>query len=508
MAQELTYDLHNPRYTIYHRAALGGLAATIHAWRTRGTTPAGIRASVTDDRVTLAWGGELMDREAVRRILESSFRIEGDLIDLPGQGPDRMGEDLRLALHNGYCGTFLQHNKMRPAPAGVKGTKQLSIRDPDSESSHIFTYRPVGSYAHQKAQGTGLLDSDSLPESVTISQSIVPGALSGAEALKVPAAEGLLLLFLIVGCTVFILRSRSRSEKAQYCLVVPDVANLERFAFALSRIAQASTDFKPFSRTYLGRVVGGAEEAALKFLIDIQTADRVTSSPAVRGCLAIAMGKVAWDANQINRSAIIPIRPDYAERDIFAAAAEVGKAKTVTLKTGESYAFPASPLPELVAANLAADRPWCDHFRRLVATKEDFQRMHFLHGGLVKMKEAIQDATDQLLINVFHEAWRFTMAGIFDDAKNTAIDAGRRVEVRREKIRNDILRSKTQPQLASWFLDFCARATDGRSLPSLRDHESARTVRGFLFDARNFDRFQNLCLFALLSYAGAGEQGE
>ena len=32
MARELTYQLTNPNYTIYHRAALGGLAATIRAW--------------------------------------------------------------------------------------------------------------------------------------------------------------------------------------------------------------------------------------------------------------------------------------------------------------------------------------------------------------------------------------------------------------------------------------------------------------------------------------------
>ena len=32
MAQELIYRLGNPDYTIYHRAALGGLAATIRAW--------------------------------------------------------------------------------------------------------------------------------------------------------------------------------------------------------------------------------------------------------------------------------------------------------------------------------------------------------------------------------------------------------------------------------------------------------------------------------------------
>ena len=73
--------------------------------------------------------------------------------------------------------------------------------------------------------------------------------------------------------------------------------------------------------------------------------------------------------------------------------------------------------------------------------------------------------------------------------------------MRRERTRNEILRAKTQKRLAGWFLDFCARATDGASLKTLRDKDCARIFREFLFDDRNFDRFQNLCLFALLSYA-------
>jgi CRISPR-associated protein Cas8a1/Csx13 len=499
MAQELIYDLHDPRYTIYHRAALGGLAATVLAWEIRGTTPPGITATRSADRVTLAWEDAITDREAVQAILHASFQIDKELIDLPGQAPDGMGEDLRLALHNGYCGTFLQHNKMRPAPPGVKGAKTLSLRDPDSEAVDLFTFKPVGSYAHQKAQGTGLLDTPSLPVSAVISQAIVPGALSGAESLEVSAKDGLLLLFLMVGSSVFILRSRAKKQKAQYCLVVPDVVDLKRFARALSVIAHSSTTVKPFSGTYLGRVVGGAEEAALKLLIDIKATE--IGSTSVRGCLAITMGKVAWDANQINRSAIVPVRSDYEERAVFSAAAEAGRAKTVKLKSGESYAFPPSPLPELIAANLARGHHWAAHFRDLVSEKKEFQNMRFLHGGLVKMKEAIRDDDDRLLIKAFHEAWSSTMAGIFKDLKDNPVGAERRIDVRRERMRNEILRAKTQTQLAGWFLDFCARATEGKSLPTLRDPDSARRIRALLFDPRSFDRFQNLCLFALLSYA-------
>jgi len=506
MAQELTYRLDDPRYTIYHRAALGGLAATIRAWELRRTTPQGVRAAFESDRVTLQWD-DSSDRDALLRILSASFQTRNDLIDLPAQAPGGMGDDLRLALHNGYCGTYLQHNKMRPAPPGVKGAKTLTLRNPDTDAEEIFTYRPVGSYAHQKAQGTGLLDSDVLPATATISQALVPGALTGAEALEVPAKDAILLLFLIAGSTVFLLRPRAKNAKAQYCLIVPDVVDLRRFARSIEMMAAGSSSVKTFSRTYLGRVVGGAEEAALKFLIDIQATTAVNDSPAVRGCLAISMGKVAWDGNQINRSAIVPVGRDHPELDVFKAAVQAIRAKTTRLKNGDSYAFPASPLPELIAANLAHDHHWAAHFRELVADKKDFQLMRFQHGGLVAMKNTIHDETDQLFIDVFHEAWRFTMRGIFDDAKAPGVDAGRRLEVRRERIRNEILRAKNQSQLAGWFLDFCARATDGQSLPKLRDPARARRIRTFIFDERSFDRFQNLCLFALLSYSSDTDSG-
>ena len=67
MAKQLNYRLTNPGYTIYHRAALGGLAATIRAWG--NNAPEGIEAEFTRDTARLAWGDDITDQEALRRIL-------------------------------------------------------------------------------------------------------------------------------------------------------------------------------------------------------------------------------------------------------------------------------------------------------------------------------------------------------------------------------------------------------------------------------------------------------
>jgi CRISPR-associated protein Cas8a1/Csx13 len=500
MAKELIYRLSNPGYTIYHRAALGGLAATIRAWG--ASKPPGIEAEVQPDFVRLAWGDDLTDQEALRRILDASFKLTGDkLIDLPGQGIRADQEDLRLAIHNGLAGTFLQHNKMRP---GEKEPRRVELKFDGGEAGEIFTYKAIDSYAHQKAQKTGLLEEKwkgNLPATAAIPQWIMPGATGGAADLQGSAEEVLLLMFLMVGCSIFLLRPRTYKEKAQSCLVVPDVVDLAAFARALHRIASAGTEFKRFSHTYLGRVVGGAEEAALRFLIDL-TADDIQSERSVAGCVVVAMGKVAWDANQINRSVIVKLKGDYPEMDVFREANQhLGKARPIKLKDGQSYVVPDSPIPELIAANLAAERHWCANFRELVSDKQDFARMSFSKGGLNAMKEAIKDSDDRAIIRTFQEAWRLTMKNLYSRAERENLQSpGRLIEVEREKIRNAILRTKNSDLLASWFLRFCAEATrEGGTLNTMQ--KEGERIRLFIFTPRNFDRFQNLCLFALVSYA-------
>jgi hypothetical protein len=125
--------------------------------------------------------------------------------------------------------------------------------------------------------------------------------------------------------------------------------------------------------------------------------------------------------------------------------------------------------------------------------------MRFAQGGLKAMREAIKDADDQAIIRVFQEAWRLTMGEFGERARRGEFIFERKVETEREKMRNAILRTKTSDALAGWFLRFCADATKGGSLGAMRT--DANRIREFIFNPRNFDRFQNLCLFALVSYA-------
>jgi CRISPR-associated protein Cas8a1/Csx13 len=497
-ANKITYRLNNAGNTIYHRSALGGLAATILSW---DESPEGLQCRVENDTVEIGWHQGLSKKEAIRKLLGASFKLTDDLIiDLPGQGIDNDQIDLRVAIHNGLAQTFLQHPKSRP---GEKSARQFVLSDPDDEQEHIFTYKPISRYAHQSAQGTGLFDdelSDEFPEFCTVPQSIVPGAFAGAGKLKAPHEEVILLLFLLVGSAVFQLRPRSQLTKAQHCVVVPNVVDLKRFAMALRRITKSKKNSPFKSNTLQGRVVGGAEEAALRFLLDFQIAG-ATQERSVNGCQAIVMGKVAWDANQINRSMAIAIETEHKEIDVFRAANDhLGNTRFVRTKKNQTFVVPISHLPELVAANLAHGKHWCAGFMALVSDKENFRKMYFHREGLIAMRTAIKEEDDIAIINAFHDAWRRTLRLLGERETSEHLEPFSLMERESEKVRNAILRTKTSDALASWFLRFCAHATEGGALRSMQ--ANSESIRKFIFEQRNFERFQNLCLFALVSYEG------
>lgn len=527
------YRLSDPGFTIYHRAALGGLVATIKSWRPVGRGGKGVKKPLSfepradsqggtlregETSVTLTfdltsvkieWDAPTTDRQALALILKASFlRTNDGMIYLPGQGFGNDREDVLIAAHNAYSQTFLQHAKKRPG----SGIGSVTIRGDDDETFPL-SYKKVDRYSHQTAQGTSLLGEgwetdleEELPESASIPQSLIPGATGGAQDLAVSPEHAFLLHFLMVACPVFMIRSRKWESKVQSCVVVPDVTDLEDFS---ERLALVGNDpVHRLTNHYLGRVAGGAEEAALRFLIDLRSHQGVKTL-GVAGARVYAMGKVAWDGNQQNRSWIASVKTprDYPDLNIFEAAARaLGRSKIIKTKKGEAFAIPVSPLPDLIAANIAADGNWCDGFVDLVAKKQDFVDLCYRREGLRAMKNAIlsRDGEDQLVIQCFQKAWSMKMGAMGDRTRNEGALFSRLVETERERIRNELLRAKTSDQLAGWLTRFMADATRGGSPREFAANADA--LRKFIFNPRNVDRLKNLLLFALVSYSAPDSQ--
>lgn len=522
----LVYRLSDPGFTIYHRAALGGLAATIRSWRARkhGVPPpltfvegrskkggtlrddAGrcVQVTVKSSSVRIRWCEPTTDREALALILKASFRLTDEgLIYLPGQGFGPEREDVLLAQHDAITRSFLQHGKKRP---GI-GKGSVVLKDEDGEQ-HALTFTRVGRYSHQVAQASGLLmkgegwtiEPGNLPDEASLTQSILPGAMKGAGVLKEKATHVFLLHFLMVACPVFIVRSRKREKKVQSCLVVPDVSDLLAFSTRLERVGAET--IRRHTNDYLGRVMGGAEEAALRFMIDLKGTES-TETLGVSGAQVFAMGKVAWgDKTQSYRSWIARVKtPDqYPDFAVFeAAAGTLGRAKIIQIKKGEPFAIPTSPLPDLIAANLAAGGRWSDGFADLVSKKKDFVDLCYRREGMRAMNNAIRDEEDRLVIRCFQKAWSMKMGALGERASGQKLDFSRLAEVERERIRNDLLRTKTSDQLAGWLMRFLADASRGGTPREFTDNADA--FRKFVFHPRNGERLRNLLLFALVSYS-------
>ena len=402
----VAYRLSDPGFTIYHRAALGGLAATIRSWTgRRHGVPApltfdedrsinggvlrddqgrSVRAAVDSSSVTLAWDEPTTDRGALGLILQASFRCtDNEMIYLPGQGFGPERKDVLIAAHNALAQTFLQHNKKRP---GI-GEGQVVILDDDGES-HAFTYKNVVRYAHQVAQASGLLsdgkgwevEAGDLPDQASLTQTTLPGATGGTADLATSPEHAFLLQFLMVACPVFAIRSRKWEAKTRNCLVVPDVSDLRAFAEGLEEIGT-----NPIRRTnsYLGRIAGGAEEAAMRFLMDHRGIETVEKR-GISGAHVYAMGDVAWVPNQQNRSWVARVKTpsEYPDFGVFEAADRtLGRAKIIQTKNGP-FAIPGSPLPDLIAANLAAGRPVVRRLPRSRGQEEGLCGPQLSTGGI------------------------------------------------------------------------------------------------------------------------------
>lgn len=499
----LVYRLSDPGYTIYHRAALGGLAATVRAWQDDDNDydpPEGITATITRDTVHLSWGNGLAAPEAADRILKASFKLTDErLLDLPGHNIREDQRGLRLAVHDGLMKTFLQSKDSRTAE---KTGLPYAIKTPDDDEPQLFSYQPVNTYYHQTAHEKMNVRNDNGVTVAELMQWLVPGAQRGARTLESPLRDGFLLLFLMVGSATFLIRPRDFKKSMHSCIVIPDVRDLLAFSKSLHNIASVGHKVERFSDSYLGHIVGGAEEAALRFLVDLKVSD-VRHERGVKGCLAITMTKVVWDKKQFNRSMIRRIRDSYPDLSIFLSANQyLGGRKAQKNRKGQSQVWLRSYVPALVATNLAAEphRHWCANFKTLITNKEDFKRMlaKDIREGLRMMEHEVKDADDRLIIDVFHKAWNLTMGAMGERADREDLSAEGLFSDRRERMRNEILRAKTSEQLAGWFLRFCASATRRAQIPALRDEQER--VRTFIFDGHNFDRFQNLCLFALLTY--------
>jgi CRISPR-associated protein Cas8a1/Csx13 len=398
-----------------------------------------------------------------------------------------------VALHNALLGTFLQHPKTRKAE---KQTRTISVEVDDQPL--VLSYLPLTWYAHQRET--------LFPGKETLVKGwLFPGGmerhvgLSEATALVETPERALALLFGPVGAVYFEVNRRGVGVRPQYCVVLPEVLNLEEYAEAR----------RLFLRQGLKQLlVAGTSEAAARVLSELEghRVRRVTEAP---GCLVVAFGTTAWSKQQKSRVEVFNVRGIQTDHlHIYRRASQLLPPRLVTTgpdpKTGEIRRFWSIPqTPDLIASNIIRRKPWWRGFAAfwegLRADAKPNERAWVLsqeQEGLYRMvtdERVMSTGAEARLVQACHEAWRRRLGELSEQARQQGADFGAMALREYERTRISFARCKNAAMLRQTLTDFWSRAG---SLPALQ--EGWPEILPLLHE--RWQEGRDLALLALASY--------
>lgn len=489
---KLEFHIGNPGMTVLHRAALAGLWMTLKYFDDEledNSVLDGLTWQLTDRSVSIDW--QCSDLEAISWLLDQSFRLDKKgIIDLPGLrlNPDDSTEiQTRLTIHQGIRGTFLQH------PSTFKSSgNDAEVFDFDGVPVPV-QYQKGLHYSHQRFAATlcdpktGMLKN----EPIAVAGWLTPGAVvrhssfSGQTAIEEMPQSAFLLLFTLVGCQYFVLRSRFADKRSQYALIIPDVRNLSSYAKMRRRFRRLG--YKDFH-------AAGVGDAGLKFLTYESSAD-LTEKNNIDRCQVISFGTVAWSSQQRTRTYIGTITPTSVVLHNYSLCDSLFKARWLDGKNGKFLALSLSR--ELIADNLARGKPWWWEFADRINNQTLFNSICYESGGLFKMvQDAIWDeASQKVFVEACHEAIRNVYGQIASRAKNNKEIPN--FERERERIRTGLMRCKNSESFQDFITDFWARAGH---LKKLQGMDGWQQVLPLVMDEKLWRQARSLTLLALASY--------
>ncbi|MEM7590202.1 MAG: type I-MYXAN CRISPR-associated Cas8a1/Cmx1 [Cyanobacteria bacterium P01_A01_bin.83] len=460
---KLEISLSDPAMTMLHRAGVAGLYMTLKALAKRYPTlkscQGNFKWTLTKTRISLYWKGS--DYEALDWLFSESFQISSDgLISLTGL--QSISKESQLAIHIGIKNTFLQHNQFFKSAGNA--TENLVI---DSLEVPI-DYKKAKFYAHQNYAEQlcpieklnwkrifaklrlyifthhtllGLLflfdirqGGDLQQKTIGITGWLYPGAAIKHYAYKKETQftetieRAITLLYAPVACLYFIApKSRLHDTKSQYCLVIPEIRDLELYTRQRQKIN--SWDYRQF-------LASGYSDAGFRLLTQ-QAALRTIKQNDLKRCQVITFGQTKWTGFQRIRKnvEIIQITDEVIEN--YRLCDRYFQNKVIEGKKGSFIT--ASIIRELISENLARGFPWWHNFTDAVRSKELFKLASYEKQGLHQMvKNAQWDEQAQILfVKACHEALLKIYGKLYSRGKE-----GEYIQIEREneRIRSGLIR--------------------------------------------------------------------
>lgn len=522
----LVLHLDEPGMTAMLRAGLGGLAASLlaisrsmpgHDWPKRVGIGAGY-ASVESRQITIHWGEEAPEA-TLKALFAQSFKIQDDLICLPGMfGPGRQWSvTLGSVLQSALKLTFLQHGKStKKAGAPIAKTVQ-----PDDDVFVEVSLQPYSGFAHQEAWADAIASFES---GVQLAGWANPGAVGrhnayGNTELTYTPSQTLAAVFCIVGCLSF----QVTGDAGMGALIVPIPANLIEFANARSAMTPAARDV----------YVAGTSDAVLSASLALKAA-RINGL-AIEAMEGVTLRATAWASQQKSRVSTVQLHDinDARFTEIlvtYEAARKSLPTRIIVRKPPEKkrdakknkesqeplgYFAAASALRGFIAENLAAGKTW---FQGFATAKVGLKRPRYLNQfrqqdnlgallpgekkGLWTMIDTTQEP-DKILILSIHTALRQRFGAIGEETKNLPLQTRKnRWNGERERWRLAFAKAKTADQTRAALADLWSRAGANKEL---REHWQEVLP---LLKADEWMRARDLALVALASYRGKNEEDD
>jgi CRISPR-associated protein Cas8a1/Csx13 len=496
---EIRIDLFAPGMTALHRVGLAGLWMTLKKFERDQIHILGGNWVLTPQSVSLRW--DRGPSKFFKSLFEKSFRVDKNgIIWFAALGRPMDQPQSSVLRHRAILGTFLQHGKTRKSDSSTKPTGALSV-EIDGVTLPI-KYQKVKSYVHQKAY-THFIGSDGKLLTTHLASWHFPGGAvrhvglgENYTALEESPERLLPLLYAPVGGIYFMIRRRGEGVRPLFALVIPEIADLEKYV-------EARTIFLQHGVKEL--LASGTADAGWRVLATLHAKGLVGSlgSPA---CRVVSFGVVPWSKQQKTRVDLFTVRVGTEERlRTFNLCRQVLAPRLVRPERGDPF-WDVPQTPELIARNLAEGRSWYEGFAEFVSDKG--RREHVFtweKGGLNKMvnESRFGEDREQIFVRACHEAWRRRMGQLGERARREGASFRDLVGREFERLRVGFARCKNAATLRETVTDFWARA--GGPLPGLQSGWQELLP---LLGEKNWRKAKDLALLALASYQPTSKEEE
>ena len=522
---KLEISLSDPAMTMLHRAGVAGLYMTLKAlakrYPTQKSRQGNFKWTITKTSISLYWEGN--DYEALDWLFAESFHISSDgLISLTGlQSHSR---ESQLATHIGIKNTFLQHNQFFKSAGDAK--ENLVIDGLEV----LIDYKKAKSYAHQHYAEQlcpieklnwkrifiklrpyifiyhtfigflflfGIKQGGNLEQkTLGITGWLYPGAAIKHYAYKKETQfietieRAIALLYAPVACLYFISpKSRLRDTKSQYCLVIPEIRDLESYA----RHRQRSNNWN-----YQQFLASGYSDAGFRLLTQ-QAALRTIRQEDLKRCQVITFGQTQWTGFQRIRKNVEIVQITDKVIENYRLCDRYFKSRVVEWEEGNFIA--ASIVRELITENLARGLPWWHNFTDAVRSKELFKLVSYEKRGLQAMvKNARWDEEAQILfVKACHEALLKIYGKLYSRAKE-----GEYIQIEREneRIRSGLIRCQNSEDFRHFMTaNFWSKAGNISILADYWEELMPLTTK-----PDNWKLARDLALLSLASYKPKARQ--